>query len=63
MAAFEDQGFGAGNVGNAPKGTVVHYAQIWTTSPHDPAVQLVASRLGPSAPTSCKDTDSGPASP
>lgn len=46
MAAFEDQGFGAGAVGNAPKGTVVHYAQIWTSDRTNPAVQLVASRLG-----------------
>ena len=49
MSAFEDQGFGAGSVGNAPKGTVVHYAQIWTNDRKNPAVQLVASRLGPHA--------------
>jgi LytR cell envelope-related transcriptional attenuator len=49
MSAFEDQGFGPGNVGNAPKGTVVHYAQIWTSDRRNPAVQLVASRLGPHA--------------
>jgi LytR cell envelope-related transcriptional attenuator len=46
MSAFEDQGFGPGAVGNAPKGTVVHYAQIWTSDPKNPAVLLVASRLG-----------------
>ncbi len=49
MGAFEDQGFGAGSVGNAPKNTGIHYAQIWTRDRNDPAVQLVASRLGPSA--------------
>ena len=49
MSAFEDQGFGAGDVGNAPKDAVVHYAQIWTEDRHDPAVRLVASRLGPHA--------------
>ena len=49
MSAFEDQGFGAGAVGNAPKGTVVHYAQIWARDRTNPAVQLVASRLGPHA--------------
>jgi hypothetical protein len=46
MSAFEDQGFGPGDVGNAPKGTVVHYAQIWSANRSDPAVRLVASRLG-----------------
>jgi LytR cell envelope-related transcriptional attenuator len=49
MSAFENQGFGAGRVSNAPKGTVVHYAQIWTTRRGDPDVRLVASRLGPHA--------------
>jgi hypothetical protein len=49
MSAFEDQGFGSGDVGNAPKGTSVLYAQIWTEDRHNPAVQLVISRLGPRA--------------
>jgi hypothetical protein len=49
MSAFEDQGFGPGSVGNAPKGTVVHYAQIWVSDRKNPAVLLVASRLGPHA--------------
>jgi hypothetical protein len=49
MSAFEDQGFGSGDVGNAPKDTDVLYAQIWTQNRHNPAVQLVASRLGPRA--------------
>lgn len=49
ISDFEDQGFGPGTVGNAPKGTVVHYAQIWAKDRHDPAVRLVASRLGPHA--------------
>jgi hypothetical protein len=49
MTAFQDQGFGAGSIGNAPQGAVVHYAQIWTTDRTSPAVQLVASRLGPHA--------------
>ncbi|MGC4112897.1 MAG: LytR C-terminal domain-containing protein [Nocardioides sp.] len=49
MSDFEDQGFGAGDVGNAPKGTLVHYAQIWAKHRKDPAVQLVSSRLGPHA--------------
>ena len=49
LSAFENQGFGAGNVGNAPKGTVVPFAQVWTTHPQNPAVLLVVSRLGPQA--------------
>jgi hypothetical protein len=49
LSAFENQGFGGGEVGNAPKGTVVHYAQIWADQTNDPAVRLVASRLGPNA--------------
>ena len=49
LSAFEDQGFGPGSVGNAPRGTVVHYAQIWTSDRRNPAVLLVASRLGPHA--------------
>jgi hypothetical protein len=49
MASFEDQGFGAGKVGNAPKSAAVIYAQIWTLDPTNPAVRLVQSRLGPSA--------------
>jgi hypothetical protein len=49
MSAFGNQGFGPGDVGNAPKGTTVRYAQVWTRDRHNPAVHLVASRLGPRA--------------
>jgi hypothetical protein len=49
MTEFEDQGFGPGSVGNAPKGTVVHYAQVWTEDATRPDVKLVMSRLGPHA--------------
>jgi hypothetical protein len=59
MSEFEDQGFGAGNVGNAPKGTVVQFAQVWSDNPQDPAVRLVASRLGRLAHV-IKKTHSGP---
>jgi len=46
IAAFENRGFGGGRVGNAPHGTVVHFAQVWARQPSNPAVRLVASRLG-----------------
>jgi hypothetical protein len=49
MTAFEDQGFGPGNVGNAPKDADVLYAQVWSNDRSNPAVRLVASRLGPRA--------------
>jgi LytR cell envelope-related transcriptional attenuator len=49
MSGFEDQGFGLGSVGNAPKDATVLYAQIWTEDRNNPAVRLVASRLGPRA--------------
>jgi hypothetical protein len=55
MASFEAQGFGAGKVANAPKGTTVHYAQVWTHEPKNPAVKLVLSRLGPKAHVLGKD--------
>jgi hypothetical protein len=46
MQLLRDQGFAAGNLNNAPPGTKVAGAQIWTTDPGNPAVKLVASRLG-----------------
>lgn len=47
--ALTDQGFVVGTVGNAPKGTQVPFAQVWSKNAADPAVKLVLSRLGPLA--------------
>ncbi len=46
MQLLTDAGFAEGNSGNAPDGKVTGVA-IWTDEPDNPAVLLVASRLGP----------------
>ncbi len=46
MQALTDVGFAAGNRGNAPRGTRVSRAQVWTSEPNNPAVRLVRSYLG-----------------
>src|SRR6478752_5170 len=45
MQLLTDQGFHAGRSGNAPDAQVAKVA-IWTTTPNDPDVRLVASYLG-----------------
>lgn len=45
MQLFLDQGFAEGDNSNAPKGTTVPNAQIWTDEPGSPAVKLLASRI------------------
>jgi hypothetical protein len=47
MQLLVDDGFGEGDTGNAPKGTEVGLAQIWTSDVDSPAVRLVKSRFGP----------------
>ena len=46
MQLLTEAGFGEGDSGNAPHNAHVDTAEIWTSSPHSPAVRLVASRLG-----------------
>ncbi|MFT4265359.1 MAG: LytR C-terminal domain-containing protein [Nocardioides sp.] len=45
MKEFTDAGFHAGDSLNAPSGTGVKTAEIWTDDPASPAVKLVSSRL------------------
>lgn len=46
MSDLVDSGLARGSLGNAPRGTEVRNAQIWTDDPDDPAVRLVRSYLG-----------------
>ena len=46
MGLLKDQGFVAGDSGNAPNRARVAVAQIWSKDPQSPAVRLVRSWLG-----------------
>lgn len=46
MQLLTDQGFAEGDSGNAPDSAKVATAEIWTDDAANPAVRLVASRLG-----------------
>jgi hypothetical protein len=46
MQLLVDDGFGKGDTANAPKGTVVPFAEIWSTEADSPAVKLLRTRFG-----------------
>lgn len=46
MLAFTSRGFAKGDVGNAPAGSGVKVAQVWTTRRNDAGARLVARQLG-----------------
>jgi hypothetical protein len=50
MDLLVDAGFAEGSEGNAPRKAQVERVQIWTRSPGNPAVGLVASHLGRDVP-------------
>jgi hypothetical protein len=60
MAALVKRGFKKGAVGNAPSGTGVKKAQVWTTRRNDASARLVALQLGKKIKVHFKDTDLGP---
>lgn len=56
MRLLTDEGFGQGDSANAPADTEVAVAQVWAETPGDPAVRLVASRLGKDVEVVRRDT-------
>ena len=46
MKELQTRGFADGDSGNAPKGTEVIRAQVWSDSPRNSAARLVALQLG-----------------
>ena len=60
MAGLVKRGFTKGEIGNAPDGSKVVRAQVWTTRLPDPAARLVALQLGRAIKVEVKDSDLGP---
>ena len=60
MGALTNRGFDKGSVGNAPAGSGVKVAQIWTTRRTDAAARLVAQQFGSAIKVRIKKVDLGP---
>jgi hypothetical protein len=60
MTSLTKRGFRKGSVGNAPTGTKVKVAQVWTTQRGDTAALLVAHQLGPKIKVFVKRASLGP---
>lgn len=60
MGVLANRGFDKGSVGNAPAGSRVKVAQIWTTRRKDAAARLVALQFGPAIKVKIKRVDLGP---
>jgi hypothetical protein len=57
---LERAGFKPGAIGNAPSGTKVARAQVYSTKADDPAAELVARALGKNTQVVHSDEDLGP---
>ncbi len=60
MLTLVQRGFRKGKVGNAPAGSTVKKAQVWTTQKHDPAARLVARQFGKAVKVRSVKVDLGP---
>jgi hypothetical protein len=60
MGALTRRGFDKGSVGNAPEGSRVKVAQVWTNRRRDTAARLVAQQFGPTIKVKLKRVDLGP---
>ena len=60
LQKMESAGFRGGNAGNAPEGTHVRRAVVWTTKRDDPAARLVALAVGGRTPIVVTKSDLGP---
>jgi len=60
MRLLTSRGFRKAAVANAPRGSGVKVAQIWTTKRRDATARLVAVQFGPAIKVKLKRTDLGP---